>query len=80
MKIVCYKINNEYGCGYLSDKTAEIGSLFLGGLKSLNNFVLNLSQSDLSNYQSVNKFEVQIRYKIDLKKPPLLVNKRALSI
>ena len=46
MKIVCYKKDNKYGCGYLCTETSQISSLFSGDIKSLNDFVLELIQSN----------------------------------
>ena len=39
MKIVSYKYQNHYGCGYI--KGDNVYTLFNGNLSSLNNFIID---------------------------------------
>ena len=55
MKIICYKKDNQYGCGYFSDDTSKINSLFSDNLESLTNFVLELIQSNPADIPVINQ-------------------------
>ena len=54
MKIICYKHNDKYGCGYIKNKN-DLYSLFSGDFNSLNDFILELIKSGLDKYNPINK-------------------------
>ena len=55
MKIICYKKDNQYGCGYFNDDNSKINSLFSDNLESLTNFVLELIQSNPADIPVINQ-------------------------
>tara|TARA_X000001036_G_scaffold253628_1_gene236054 strand:+ start:4718 stop:5608 length:891 start_codon:yes stop_codon:yes gene_type:complete len=45
MKLICYKYNNSYGCGYIRNNT--VCSFFNGNLKSTNNFLIDFISGEV---------------------------------
>ena len=60
MKIVSYKYQNHYGCGYI--KGDNVYTLFNGNLSSLNNFIIDLVKSPKynSNSQKISIDELEL--------------------
>ncbi len=60
MKIVSYKYQNHYGCGYI--KGNNVYTLFNGNLSSLNNFIIDLVKSPKynSNSQKISIDELEL--------------------
>ena len=56
MKIISYKHNHHYGCGYIEKN--NVHTLFNGDLNSLNNFLINLIENPEYNSDSKEKLPI----------------------
>ena len=64
MKIVCYKYNKEYGCGYIKEN--EIYSLFNGDFHSLNEFLVQCLIKNTTDLSILKHAPLTSSYKLNI--------------